>query len=104
MLMCEYRIIDKAAPECDPGKFLKQWLAYEKETVMKALAAVIGAMAPATLFAAENAPSGDEGIFVWIFLGFFALIVVGQLVPAVMLIIGLLKGVTSKDKAKNELR
>ena len=71
---------------------------------MKALATLIGTMAPVTLFAAENAPSGDEGIFVWIFLGFFALIVVGQLVPAVMLIIGLLKGVTAKVKAKTEVR
>ena len=71
---------------------------------MKALATLIGTMAPATLFAAENAPPGNDGIFVWIFLGFFALIVVGQLVPAVMLIIGLLKGATSKDKVKNELR
>jgi len=71
---------------------------------MKALATLIGTMAPVTLFAAENAPSGDEGIFVWIFLGFFALIVVGQLVPAIILIIGLLKGVTAKVKAKSEVR
>lgn len=71
---------------------------------MKTLATLIGAMVPATLFAAENAPSGNDGIFVWIFLGFFALIVIGQLVPAVMLIIGLVKGVTSKDKVKNELQ
>jgi len=58
---------------------------------------------PATLFAAENAPPGNDGIFVWIFLGFFALIIVGQLVPAVMLIIGLLKGVAVKDKVKTEV-
>lgn len=71
---------------------------------MKALATLIGAMAPATSLAAANAPAGDDGIFVWIFLGFFAMIVVGQLVPAVMLIIGLLKGVTAKDKVKTEVR
>jgi len=70
---------------------------------MKALATLIGTVVPATLFAAENAPPGNDGIFVWIFLGFFALIVVGQLVPAVMLIIGLLKGATAKDKVKNEV-
>jgi len=70
---------------------------------MKALTTLIGTVVPATLFAAENAPPGNDGIFVWIFLGFFALIVVGQLVPAVMLIIGLLKGATSKDKVKNEV-
>ena len=69
---------------------------------MKALATLIGTMTPATVFAAANAPAGDDGIFVWIFLGFFAMIVVGQLVPAVMLIIGLLKGVTAKIKVKTE--
>jgi hypothetical protein len=71
---------------------------------MKALATLIGTLAPVSLFAAENAPPGDDGIFVWIFLGFFALIVIGQLVPAAVLIIGLLKGVTSKDKVKTDVR
>lgn len=70
---------------------------------MKAFATFIATMAPATLFAAANPPAGDDGLFVWIFLGFFALIVVGQLVPAVMLIIGLLKGFTAKGKVKTEV-
>jgi len=71
---------------------------------MKTLAALIGTMAPATAFAAENTPAGNDGIFVWIFLGFFAMIVVGQLVPAVMLVIGLIKGITAKTEAKTETR
>ena len=70
---------------------------------MKALAVLLGTMAPATLFAAENAPPGGDGLFVWIFLGFFALIVVGQLIPAAVMIIGLLKGFTAKDKVKTEV-
>ena len=65
---------------------------------MKTLATLIGTMAPATVFAAENVPAGDDGIFVWIFLGFFALIVVGQLIPAVMLIIGFVKGLLPKTR------
>jgi len=69
---------------------------------MKALAILIGTLVPATLFAAETVPAGDDGIFVWIFLGFFALIVVGQLIPAAVLIIGLLKGATAKNKVKTE--
>ncbi|HXE95611.1 MAG TPA: hypothetical protein VN642_04360 [Dongiaceae bacterium] len=69
---------------------------------MKTLATLIGTMAPVTAFAAANVPAGDDGIFVWIFLGFFALIVVGQLIPAVMLIMGLVKGIASKSKAKIE--
>ena len=71
---------------------------------MKTLAALIGTIVPATAFAAENVPAGNDGIFVWIFLGFFALIIVGQLIPAVMLIIGLVKGITARTEAKNETR
>ena len=71
---------------------------------MKTLTALIGTMAPATAFAAANAPAGNDGIFVWIFLGFFALIVVGQLIPAVMLIVGMIKGITAKTEAKTEAR
>jgi hypothetical protein len=69
---------------------------------MKTLAALIGTMAPATVFAAENAPAGSDGIFVWIFLGFFAVIVVGQLIPAFVLIAGLLKGLTAKTEEKSK--
>jgi hypothetical protein len=69
---------------------------------MKTLATLVGTIAPATAFAASNVPAGDDGIFVWIFLGFFAMIVVGQLVPAFMLVIGLVKGITAKSKVKSE--
>jgi hypothetical protein len=61
----------------------------------------MGIIAPATAFAASGSGE-DSGIFVWIFLGFFALIVVGQLVPAFMLISGLVKGLLSKSEAKSE--
>ena len=71
---------------------------------MKTLAALIGTMVPATAFAAADAGAGSDGVFVWIFLGFFALIVVGQLIPAVMLITGLVKGITAKSEAKSEAR
>jgi len=68
---------------------------------MKALATIMGIIAPATAFAASGV-NEDSGIFVWIFLGFFAMIVVGQLVPAVMLVTGLVKGLFSKTEAKVE--
>ena len=67
---------------------------------MKALATIMGIIAPATAFAASGASEEGGSLFVWIFLGFFAVIVVGQLVPAVMLITGLVKGVTSKTAAE----
>ena len=71
---------------------------------MKALATIMGIIAPATAFAASGAGEEGSGIFVWIFLGFFAMIVVGQLVPAVMLITGLIKGIASKKEAKTEAK
>lgn len=69
---------------------------------MKALATIMGIIAPATAFAASGASEEGSGIFVWIFLGFFAVIVVGQLIPAVMLITGLVKGITAKTEVKAE--
>lgn len=70
---------------------------------MRALATIMGVIAPATAFAASGA-SEESGIFVWLFLGFFAVIIVGQLVPAVMLVTGLVKGITSKTEAKSEVK
>jgi hypothetical protein len=69
---------------------------------MRALATIMGIIAPATAFAASGAGDEGSGIFVWIFLGFFAVIVVGQLIPAVMLITGLVKGIIAKTEVKTE--
>jgi hypothetical protein len=71
---------------------------------MRALATILGIIAPATAFAASGAGEEGSGIFVWIFLGFFAVIVVGQLIPAVMLITGLVKGIVSKAETKTEAK
>jgi hypothetical protein len=71
---------------------------------MKALATIMGIIAPATAFAASGASDEGSGIFVWIFLGFFAMIVVGQLVPAIMLMTGLVKGVIAKKEVKTEAK
>jgi hypothetical protein len=71
---------------------------------MKALATIMGIIAPVTAFAASGAGEEGSGIFVWIFLGFFAVIIVGQLVPAVLLITGLVKGITAKTEAKSEAK
>ena len=71
---------------------------------MRTLATLIGILAPVSAFAASGTSEDGSGIFVWIFLGFFALIIVGQLVPAVMLMLGLVKGATSKSEAKSEVK
>jgi hypothetical protein len=57
-----------------------------------------------TSFAATTAGRTDHsGILVWTFLGFCALIVVAQLVPAVMMMLGIVKGVaSSKEEAADK--
>ena len=69
---------------------------------MKALATIMGIIAPATAIAASGTSGEGSSIFVWIFLGFFAVIVVGQLVPSVMLLTGLVKGITSNKAVEIE--
>jgi hypothetical protein len=59
---------------------------------MKARALLISLAFPATAFAAAHVPVSDDGIFAWIFLGFFVMILIGQLIPALLLIIGMIRG------------
>ena len=72
---------------------------------MKTLATMIGTVAGFATVAAFAASTGrvdDSGIFVWIFLGFCALIVLLQALPAILLMTGIVKGMVSivGDKAK----
>ena len=62
---------------------------------------IIGTLAPTAAMAAGASEEGS-GLFVWIFLGFFAVIVVGQMIPAVLLMTGLVKGITAKPVVKAE--
>ena len=83
----------------------------QKEDVMRALrsgnttsrkpgllATVMGIIAPAAAFAASGAREDGSGIFVWVFLGFCGLLVVSQVMPAVLLMFGMAKGITSVVK------
>ncbi len=60
--------------------------------------------------AATGAREDTSGLFVWIFLGVCALIVVAQVVPAVMMMFGAAKGVARAIKehrhvpAENEVK
>lgn len=54
--------------------------------------ATIAGLVPVAAFAAGGRVD-DSGFFVWIFLGFCALIVVAQVIPAVLLMFGLVKGI-----------
>ncbi|GFE60744.1 hypothetical protein [Geobacter sp. AOG2] len=67
-----------------------------KSTPLKtALLMSIGSASNA--FAASGAREDNSGLFVWIFLGFCALIVIAQLMPVMLLMFGFAKGL-SKDK------
>ena len=65
---------------------------------MRAIATLMGILAPVTAFAAGGLSEDNSGIFVWVFLGFCALIVVAQVIPAVMLMFGMVKGIVSVVK------
>lgn len=58
-----------------------------------------GMLTLATSAFAAGSASGGSGLLVWLFLGFFGLIVATQLVPAVMLGIGIAKGMTVSGEA-----
>jgi hypothetical protein len=54
---------------------------------------LIGNVTPVWAAATEGREVDNSGLFVWIFLGFCALIVVAQLIPAAMVLLGVVKGV-----------
>jgi hypothetical protein len=69
---------------------------------MKTRARLLNVMAmllgpTATAFAA-GAREDNSGIFVWIFLGFCALIVVAQLLPALFMMLGFAKGLKKAEE------
>jgi hypothetical protein len=72
-----------------------------KTTLFKnALLLSIGSVSNA--FAASSVREDNSGLFVWIFLGFCALIVIAQLMPVMLLLFGFAKGL-SKDKTAEPL-
>jgi len=57
-------------------------------------ALILLALSVAPVFAAEQAQE-SSGLLAWLFIGFCGLIVVGQLIPAIVMGIGMVKGVIS---------
>lgn len=58
---------------------------------MRMLISMVAGSASAA-YAATGAQSSDSGVLVYFFIGFFALIIVSQLVPAMILFFGMVKG------------
>jgi len=73
-----------------------------KTTLNGMVSLLIGTASAAV--AAPGAESEGSGFLLYLFAGFFALIVVSQLVPAMVLFVGMVKGLftraTKKDSAK----
>lgn len=70
-------------------------------------ALTIGGLSLATVASAWAASGREDtsGIVVWAFLGICALIVVAQLAPAVLMLLGMIKGVTkTHDQREAEIR
>lgn len=58
-----------------------------------------------TAFAAKGARADHSGFLVWAFLGLCAMIVVAQLAPAAMLVVGMIKGlIATRPEAKVTVR
>ncbi len=66
-----------------------------KNTLRNTLIALITFSSSA--FAATSNATGEGNLLLSLFIGFFALIVVFQLVPAVILFVGMVKGLVSKN-------
>jgi hypothetical protein len=49
-------------------------------------------------FAASATGAGEGSLLVSLFLGFFALIIVFQLVPATLMLVGILRGLFGRDR------
>ena len=69
---------------------------------MRTLATLIGILAPVSAFASSGATSKVfvSGPLILLFLGFCALVVVIQCIPAIIMLYGMIKGAaSSKEKA-----
>lgn len=67
-----------------------------KRTLLNSLIALFAFSS--TAFAAGSTGAGEGGLLVALFLGFFALIVVFQLVPAALMMFGMLRGLFGRDR------
>lgn len=71
-----------------------------KRTILNTLALWMASV-PAAL-AASGAREDNSGIFVWVFLGFCALIIIAQMMPAIMILLGFAKGVKKEKESSPE--
>jgi len=66
--------------------------------ILSTLALSLAAVTPA--FAASSTRVYSSGALVLVFLGFCALVVVAQLIPAIMTLVGMIKGAVENRKSE----
>ena len=71
-----------------------------RTTIKRIATAAVATMATAAPAFAAPTYSDNSGILVWSFLGFCALIVVTQVMPAVMMMVGIVKGVVAPTEVE----
>ena len=77
----------------------KQLTKHKEDAMKTAINTIIALLATtATAFAGNSAWVDNSGILCWAFMGLCALIVVGQLVPAIMVLIGAAKAIASNPE------
>ena len=72
-----------------------------KTTVTRIASAVAATMATAAPAFAAPTYTDNSGLLVWSFLGFCAVIVVAQVMPAVMMMVGMVKGLSTETTEAN---
>ena len=72
-----------------------------KTTVTRIASAVVATMATAAPAFAAPTYTDNSGLLVWSFLGFCAVIVVAQVLPAAMMMVGMVKGLSTETSATN---
>lgn len=70
------------------------------KTTLRMLISLMAGSASAA-YAAQGAETEGAGLLAYLFVGFFALIVVSQLVPAMILFFGMIKGLFTRDAKKD---
>ncbi len=71
-------------------------------TTLMSMVICLTAVAPA--FAASTTKVYNSGILVLAFLGFCAMVVVAQMIPAIITLVGMLKGALGKKSEEAEMR
>ena len=71
-------------------------------TMSSILALILASSAPALAAAVDTSKTYSSGLLIGIFLAFCALIVVVQLMPSLMLLLGFVKGLLRRPETKTE--